>query len=115
MQAVTEIKRFKLNEIDDTSLRILIEEIEGGFQIDEDTIKSIVKHEKVRHDELESSRIDEEIRKFIDENPEVLKRYAKNKKLADYVAGEIIKRYKSKPKEVLKRTIEILNSMINQN
>ena len=115
MQAVTEIKRFKLNEIDDTSLRILIEEIEGGFQIDEDTIKSIVKHEKVRHDELESSRIDDEIRKFIDENPEVLKRYVKNKKLADYVAGEIIKRYKSKPKEVLKRTIEILNSMIKQN
>ncbi|MBE5729050.1 hypothetical protein IHI25_01885, partial [Candidatus Parvarchaeota archaeon] len=56
-----------------------------------------------------------EIRKFIDENPEVLKRYVKNKKLADYVAGEIIKRYKSKPKEVLKRTIEILNSMIKQN
>ncbi len=114
MQAIMEIKRFKIDNIDDLSLKMLLEEIEGGFQIDKDTISSIIKHEKVKHSDFSQEGIDNGIREFIEKNPDILRRYIKNKKLADYVAGEIIKRYKAKPKEVLKRTIEILNSMTGQ-
>ncbi|MCW1293917.1 MAG: hypothetical protein QXJ12_00680 [Candidatus Parvarchaeota archaeon] len=112
MQAINEIKRFKIGKLDDESLRMLIDEIAGGFQIDEDVIKSVIEHKKVEHNRVSSSELDRQIREFIDKDRRIIDRYKKNKKLVDYVAGEIIKRYKAQPKEVLKRAKEILDSLV---
>lgn len=79
----------------------VFQKLESGIKVD---IKS-----------FSSEEIDATIKEMVLSEPEILKRYNKNKNVANFIVGTIVKKYGIQPREVSSRIDLIIAKLLNNN
>ncbi len=105
------LSKYNMLDMKKERLERLLLAVEKGVYPDKETLSKLYKGEQVEAagDAVDNKTIDKEIREVIKKNPSILEEYKKNPKAANFIVGQITKKYKVHPRMVSERLNEILS------
>lgn len=105
------LSKYNMLDMKKERLERLLSAVEKGVYPDKDTISRFYKGEEVdvAAGATDAKTIDREIMEFIKKNPNILKEYKDNPKAANFIIGQITKKYKVHPRMVSERLSKILS------
>ncbi len=110
INAISLLKRAQSISMSDENFGKMLALMGQGKLLNEDAIKSLLQNKAVSLEEnsVSSKEIDAEIKAAIAKRPDLVKEYATNPKVFNFIVGMILKKYKVSPKFVSERLAEAL-------
>ncbi|MDE1767771.1 MAG: Asp-tRNA(Asn)/Glu-tRNA(Gln) amidotransferase subunit GatB [Candidatus Micrarchaeota archaeon] len=110
ISAISLLKRTGSTSMSNDNFGKMLEYMNKGMLLNEDTIKALEQNRKVEVEKgaVSSEEIDKAIKELISQRPDLVKEYKTNPKAFNFIVGIILKRYKVSPKYVSERLAEAL-------
>lgn len=114
INGVETLKRFDETGMSVPAFSALLKLLSEKVDITQEIVEKIKAGKAVDVKRFSEDEIDKAIMEMLEKDKTIIKRYEKNKNVVNFIVGEVSKRYKIQPRDVLLRINEIINKLLNK-